>query len=226
MEDIEYRTVSISGIDLEYRKWKVKDKLELDKIDADLTADNIQKMIRKREVFVYNCLKERVPLDIEQYNYVLSLIREYSLHSPMEFTVECTHCKAKFLQSLSTPEIITFRDADYKDITVKDLTFKIGNVTDPGYDFDILNAMSTSERFLADFAYHVVSINDKEVSPTDVMEILGEFDVDDFQVLFDSYNNQKFVCGFSKAIVCPECGEGDIYEFDNLTAFFPKSWNV
>lgn len=227
MEDqTEYRTATVSGMDIQYRKWKVKDKLELDKVDSDVTLDPVQKRIKKREIFVYNCLKDRAVLDIEQYNYVLSLIREYSLHTPMEFTLECTSCKAQFLKSLSTPEIITFRDSNYRDITVKDLTFKMGNVTDSNYDFDILNALSTSERFLADFAYHVQSVNGNTATPTDTMEILYNLDVDDFQVLFDSYNDQKFVCCFGKAIKCPECENEDVYEFDNLTAFFPKSWNV
>lgn len=226
MGEIEYKTVTISGMDVQYRKWKVKDKLELDKVDGDLTLDNIQKSLKKRDIFVYNCLKDRVVLDVEQYNYVLSLIREFSLHEPMEFTLECTECKAKFLKSFATTEIITFKEADYKDIVVGDLTFKIGNVTDTNYDFDILNAMCTSERFLADFAYHVKSVNGDDVSPSGVMDILSELDVDKFQGLFDDYNDQKFVCSFARTIQCPDCGHEDIYEFDNLTAFFPKSWNV
>jgi len=222
----EYKTVELSGLEIQYRKWKVREKLDLDKVDLNSSLDTIQRQLEKRKIFVYNCLKEPVLLDIEQYNYVLSLIREYSLHTPLEFTLECHNCKTQFLQSLSTPEIISYRDANYKDISVGGKTFKLGNLTDPNYDFDILNSNSTAERYLVDFAYHVQEINGEPISPTDALEVISDFNVDDFQVLFDAWNAQKFVCDFARTIKCPECGVDDVYEFDNLTAFFPKSWNV
>lgn len=222
----EYIKTTISGIEIEYRKWKVKDKLELDKVDSDTSLTQLDRQLKKREIFVYNCMKERKQLDIEQYNYLLSLIRDYSLHNKIEFSLECSKCKAQFHRQFSTPEIITFRDSEYKEIKVSDKTFKLGNVTNENYDRDILNSFSNAERFIVDFAYHVQEVNGETLDFKDVIDILTDLDVDDYQTLFTEYDSQKSLCDFSKGITCPECGNIEIYQFDNLTSFFPSSWNV
>lgn len=223
---VEYKKVTISGIDIEYRKWKVKDKLELDRIDSDTSLQQLDRQLKKREVFVYNCMKERKQLDIEQYNYLLSLIRDYSLHNKIEFSLECPKCKAQFIRQFSTPEIITFRESEYKDIKVKDKVFKMGNVTNEDYDRDILGSFSNAERFIVDFAYHVQSINDEVLEVKDIIEVLEDLDVDDYQTLFTEFDSQKFLCDFSKGIECPECSNVELFQFDNLTSFFPSSWGI
>lgn len=222
----EYREVTISGMTLEYRKWKVRDKMELDRIETDSNLSTTEKQIQKRKVFVYNCLKEPVILDLEQYNYVLSLIREYSLHTPIEFTLECSSCQEQFSTTLSTPEIITFREPEYKDISVGGLTFSFGNVRSPEYDRDILESFSASERFIVDLAHHVTELNGEEVQPREVIDALQDMDVDDYQELFRLYDSQRALCNFRRAVKCPHCENTDFYEFDNLTSFFPQSWSV
>ena len=54
-----------NGRTLHFRKWKVKDKFELDK------AKTLSEI---RKVLVYNCLDEHCILDLDEYNYVLFLL--------------------------------------------------------------------------------------------------------------------------------------------------------
>ena len=223
---MDYKEANISGLKIQYRKWKVRDKIELDKIELDSNLTTLEKQLRKRNVFVYNCLKDPVLLDIEQYNYVLSLIREYSLHSPIEFTLECNKCNEQFIANYNTLELISFKEFDFSDIAVSNLKFSLGNISNPDYDRDILNAFSLSERFILDFAYHVTKVNDKEVKLNDVIEMLQDLDVDEYQEIFKRYNSQRAICNFTKTVKCPKCGLSDLYEFNNLSTFFPQSWSV
>lgn len=222
----EFKKVNISGLDIQFRKWKVKDKTLLDQIESDTTLNPLEKSLRKRQVFVYNCLKDPVLLDIEQYNYVLSLIREYSLHNDLEFSLECHKCKHQFLRTFKTSEIVNFKDADYKEVTIRDMVIKFGNITDPNYDRDILNSISSSERFLLDLVYHIEEFNGKKVSVEELLDMFQELDVDVFQELFDAFCEQRPSCSFSKEVSCPECGQVLNFEFENISSFFPASWNV
>lgn len=222
----EYSSAVISGMNIEFRKWKVREKLDLDVVDADNSITPTEKQVRKREIFVYNCLKNRVVFDIEQYNYVLSLIREYSIHNPIEFPIECSSCHKQFVKSLRTPSIITYREANYAPIEVEGYTFDMGNVVDPMYDFDVLDCTTTAKRLIVDFAYHVKTVNGERMEISSIIDIIEDMDVDIYQKLFNEFNKQKFLCDFAQDIECPHCGSVDKYELDDLETFFPVSWRI
>ena len=224
--EAEYNTVNISGLEIQFRKWKVKDKTLLDQIDLDTSLSPLEKSLKKRQAFVYNCLKNPVLLDIEQYNYVLSLIREFSLHNDLEFSLECEKCKHQFLRTFKTPEIVQFKDSDYKEVDIRGMKIKFGNIQDSNYDRDILNSISSSERYLLDLVYHIEELNGKKVSVEEALDLFQELDVDVFQELFDAFCDQRASCSFSKTVTCPECGQELHFEFDNISSFFPKSWNI
>ena len=44
--------------------------------------------------------------------------------------------------------------------------------------------------------------------------------------IFKKYNSQRAICNFTKTVKCPKCELSDLYEFNNLSTFFPQSWSV
>lgn len=223
---MEYRKITVSSIELEYRKWKVLDKIKLDAIETDQELSVKEKELKRRLVLVYDCLKNPAVLDIEQYNYMLSLIRDYSLHNKIEFSFHCDDCGQDFDVNLSSPEFITCKNENYHDVTVSGKILSFGNVTDVNYDRDVLFAETRSERYLIDMAYHLHSIDGTPVNFADAFEFISNLDVDDFQVLFDSYDEMKFKCILEKELKCPHCGVSNLYLFDSVKDFFPESWSI
>ena len=58
---MDYKEANISGLKIQYRKWKVRDKIELDKIELDSNLTTLEKQSSSRTsssrsvLYVLNC---------------------------------------------------------------------------------------------------------------------------------------------------------------------------
>lgn len=209
-----FKECTINGKKIEYRKWKVIDKKNLDK--AISTID-------KRKVIVYDCLKEPVPLDLDEFNCVLALIRDYSLHSDVSFDLECSECNEQFTYSKPVSEIVTFKEADYSSID----NIELGSVQNIElYEEKINNTLTNMERYLTDFAMHIKRINGSDVSYEEAIDYIENLDVDIFEKIITEWDKKKSKCLYEKEIICPKCGKSTLYNLENMPEFFPNSWKL
>ena len=210
--------VKFNGRTIKFRKWKVKDKKALDLCKTET---------EKRKVYVYGCLDNpNEPLDIEEYNYVLSHIRDYSMSTPLEFSVKCS-CGEEFDVSLSASEIVTAVDANYDPIVVDDMVIELGNVRNQEmYEKIVLNSATMSERYISDFAMHITRINYNDVEYSDVIDFIENLDVDKYEVIFRKWDSQRFKCSFNHEVTCPKCKRKNVYNFEDMPDFFPSTWKI
>lgn len=207
-----FKECIINGKKIEFRKWKVKDKKNLDKANTT---------IEKRKVIVYDCLKNIVPLDLDEFNYVLALIRDYSLHNEVTINIECEECSEGFNISESVENIVSFKDADYSPIDNIELS-SIKNIK--LYEENINNALTNMERYLIDFAFHIKSINGSDVSFEEAIQYIENLDVDIFEKIIQEWDKKKSRCIYMKEVTCPYCGKTHVYNLENMNGFFPNSW--
>lgn len=208
--------IQINGKKIEFRKWKVKDKKEL---------DHATTKIEKRKIIVYNCLKDYIPLDLDEYNYVLAQIRDFSLHTDIDYTLQCD-CGETFNVSLPIKDIVTFKNADYSPIIVDDVTIELKNIDDKDYEVKINETLTTIERYILDFIFHIKSINGNELEIDKLLDYFDNLNIDTFEKIIDCWDARRSKCLYNKQIECPKCHKFVEYNLADMEGFFPKSWNL
>lgn len=204
---------------IKFRQWKVKDKKLL---------DTSKTKYDRRKVYVYNCLENpETPLDIEEFNYVLVNIRDFSLNKPIEYVLNCPYCGDKVVKSLNISEVVSCSDADYSPIVVGDLVIELQDVQSQKlYEENAILAKTLSERYLADFALHVKSINGNDLTYEQVISQLENLDVGTYEQIFTQWDSKRFKCNFTSDIQCDKCKEITTYSFEDVKDFYPNSWNI
>lgn len=210
------KNITINGKKIEYRKWKVKDKIKLDKCS---------KIIDKRKVVVYDCLTNKVNLDADEYNYVLSLIRDFSLHSDITFTIECPECGNVETITLPVSEIVSFREADYSPIVTDKLIIVLDDVKD-NYEEIISSVNNKLEKYITDFMLHIKTVNGNTLTLEELNTFINDMDVDVFEKILFEWDKKKSKYSCVKDIQCSECKTLFACDLQNMNDFFPKSWKI
>lgn len=213
------KSITFNNKTIRFRKWKVKDKKDL---------DNCKTELEKRRVYVYNSLENpNEPLDLEEYNFVLANIRDYSLDGEFEYTVTCPHCNKSYDVSLRATSIVNFKDALYEPICVDDIVIELGDVKNQElYERVVIGAVTTSERYISDFAMHITKINGNDVDYEDAISYIENLDVSTYEKIFDLYEVCKCRCEFTHKVACDSCGKETEYNFEDMKGFYPKTWNL
>lgn len=215
-----FKEIELNGRTIKYRKWKVKDKKAL---------DNAESNIERRKIIVYGCLEDpNTALDLEEYNYVLALIRDYSLHNTLDYDLECPDCHHKFTVGKTSGQIVKPIFAKYGTIEFKSQTITVGNVKNRDiYEESINKTLTSMERYISDFALHIQTINGSDVSSIDeVIDFLDNLDVDDYENVFAQWDNMRFKCDLIHPVTCPNCNKVNLFDFSDMPTFFPISWEI
>lgn len=214
------KEIELNGKKIRFRKWKVKDKRNLDK--AQTTPE-------RRQIFVYDCLEDpNTPLDIEEYNYVLACIRDFSLHTPLNYEVECPDCRHKIQMGQTALQVVEPIYARYSLIEFKGHSIEVGGIRDKQtYESAILKAVTAMERYITDFALHILKIDGNDVtSIEEVVAFIEDLDVDDYESVFEQWDSMRFKCNVIHPVECPECKKTHDIDFSDMPTFFPASWGI
>jgi len=215
-----YKEIELNGRTIKYRKWKVKDKRALDNADSNL---------ERRKIFVYGCLEDpNTPLDLEEYNYVLALIRDYSLHNTLNYALTCPECGHSFTIGKTSAQVVQPMPAVYDPIVTNSNTIDIGNVRDQKiYEEKILKCLTPMERYITDFALHIYSINGSDITTIEnVIDFLENLDVDEYENIFAQWDIRRFKCNVIHPTKCPSCNAVSDFDFSDMPEFFPTSWEI
>lgn len=205
---------------IKYRKWKVKDR------NAFVNAQN---KIDKRQALVYNCLENpNIPLDNEEYNFMLLKIRSESLSPLITYTLKCPKCGKIHTASINLNDLIKTKNADYSTIEVDDNIIELQGIRNKNsYESILTQTDDPYEKYILDFAFHVKTLNHNDALSFDaVKNFIYDLDVDTFERIFSVWEKQRFKIDMVGYIECPYCLENTLYNFDDLPDFFPKSWKL
>lgn len=213
-----YKEIVINGKKINYRKWKVKDKKNF---------DNAVSVIDKRKIMVYDCLENPIPLDIEEYNYLLCLIRDYSLNEDIHYSVECYNCDTLNEVNLQIQDIVSFKEMELTPIIIDKTVIDLQHIKDiNSYEETMTNSLSNLEKYIADLSFHIKSINSSDVSQTEVLDYIYNLDIDIFNKLIKEWDKRKNKCIYKDKFICPNCGKEIEFNFENIPNFFPESWKL
>ncbi len=211
--------IKLGNRDITIRKWKAREKKEfLNTVRTSESLDSLQ------DVLVYNCIEEKVALNAEEFKYILTQIRSYSLGEEIELEFYCESCKSKFLNTISLNSVVKPVFSSLKQIKTKNYNIKIGEIKNIDFYKKTIKENPLEERDY-DFYLRIDSINGDDSSSLDeIIEIFNEMDIDEFDSIFSQWENMRFKIDDVTEIKCLNCGDVVKYSFDEIPGFFPPSW--
>ncbi len=219
-EKYELKT-KIRGKNINFRKWKVKDKKKF------LSNQDDQKIIR--EALVYDCLEDKtIALSDEEYKYMLFNIRYQSIPEPLLMDMECNECQEEFDLEIQYKDVVSVQGIEkYSEIEVKNHIFKMQDIKNRDFYEDmILNTEDEEEKKLIDFILHIDSYNDQDFTFEAMNEIIINLDITDFEKIINEWEKMRFQCNTIALIECPKCNFTDHFEFNHFPYFFPETWGL
>jgi len=195
------------------RKWKAKDRKNFKKalkISEDIDVSIISEL-------VINCLQNPdEALSYEELQYILIEIRKYSISDKVNFEYICDVCekhnKIRFdLDDINRPQWEKWGIVD---------GIQFGNIVNSKF----YNDNKDEDDDIKELAFHTVSINGVDTYTFDeIVEYFDDMDIARFDAILDKYNKMKFTIGNTKEFQC-ECGNKQVFEFDEIPEFFPDNW--
>jgi hypothetical protein len=211
--------IKLGNRDITIRKWKAREKKEfLNIVRTSESLDSLQ------DVLVYNCIEEKVALNAEEFKYILTQIRSYSLGEEIELEFYCESCKSKFLNTISLNSVVKPVFSSLKQIKTKNYNIKMGEIKNIDFYKKTIKENPLEERDY-DFYLRIDSINGDDSSSLDeIIEIFNEMDIDEFDSIFSQWENMRFKIDDVTEIKCLNCDDVVKYSFDEIPGFFPPSW--
>ena len=211
--------IKLGNKELTIRKWKAKEKKEfLNTVRKSETLDSLQ------DVLVYNCIEEKVALNAEEFKYMMTQIRSYSLGDEIELEFYCDSCKSKFLNTVKLSEIVKPVFSNTNEIKTKNYKIKMSTIKNVDYYKEVIKNNPTEEKDY-DFYLRIDSINaDDSLSLEEIVDLFNEMDIDEFDSIFEQWEAIRFKIDDVTEISCKKCETTVKYSFDEIPGFFPPSW--
>lgn len=211
--------IKLNNKELTIRKWKAKEKKEF--LNVIKTSDDLNSL---QDVLVYNCIEEKVALSADEFKYVMTQIRSYSLGDEIQLEFYCDNCKVKFLNTIKLNEIVKPVISNINEIKTKNYKIKIGDIKNVNYYREIIKNNPLEEKDY-DFYLRISSINgDDSMTLEETIEMFNEMDIDEFDSIFSQWEDIRFKIDDSADIQCKSCGSTVRYSFDEIPGFFPPAW--
>ncbi len=211
--------VKLNNQEITIRKWKAKEKKEfLNTVRNSESLDTLQ------DVLVYNCIEEKVALNADEFKYVMTQIRSYSLGDEIELEFFCDSCKSKFLNTIKLQEIIKPIISNLKEIETKNYRIKLGNIRNVDFYKETIKNNPNEEKDY-DFYLRIESINgDESMTLEEIVELFNEMNIDEFDSIFERWEDIRFKIDDTSEISCKNCEDKVKYSFDEVPGFFPPAW--
>lgn len=207
--------ISVGGKELEIRKWKGSDKKHflaaLKKKDLVLTE--------VMNTLVYDCIEGKVALSPDEFKYVLSRIRAYSLGENFKVEFFCDGCGKIFKKTLQLKDTVRYTYKPLTEINVDGVKIKLGEIRNK--DFYI---KKIEEDIEYDFLLRIQEINGNEsFSLEDLESLFDELDVSTLTDIAVIWEDHRFKIDDVNTVQC-DCGKDHTYKFDEIPEFLPTDW--
>lgn len=211
--------VKLNDREITIRKWKAKEKKEfLRTVRSSESLDTLQ------DVLVYNCVEEDIALNSEEFKYIMTMIRSYSLGDEIELEFYCDDCKKKFLRTIKLSEIVKPIISNNTEIKTKNYKIKLGKIKNSKFYKETMKKNPLEEKDY-DFYLRIESINgDDSMSLDETIEMFNEMNIDEFDEIFEQWEQIRFKVDDTAIIECVSCKSRVKYSFDEIPGFFPPAW--
>lgn len=211
--------VNLNGKDIQYRKWKGKDKkrfLNSLQYGEQITLKNTieiliheQLLSNQTETFTQN-----------EYRYLLSKIRGSSLGSEFNIDLVCEECEEIFNYEFDLDDVIKPIHEDLEDYDDGELQIKFGKIKNREM---YLEAIDEDPEY--EILFRIDELNEsKDFTLETLIDFFDEMDLDKVQQVQDHYEQGRFKINDIETVKCPHCQEEMEIMFDEIPGFFPDSW--
>lgn len=208
--------IKVGDKTLTIRKWKGRNKKEFVKA---LKSENLNEM-QVMDTLVYSCIEEDAILSVDEFRYVLSKIRTYSLGDDVEVEFYCEKCGEVFKKQLKISDIIKYTYKDLKEIKVDDVHIVLGNIRNKDA---YISKVSEDEDY--DIFFRIESINGNDAFTMDeLIDMFDDMDIDTLTKVMEIWEESRFKLDDVSDIECPSCSHVTKFRFDEIPGFFPESW--
>lgn len=207
--------ISVGNKELTIRKWKGKDKKQL---LSEIKSNSI-KAEAIMNALVYSCIEEDVALSSEEFKYVLSRIRAYSLGEDFEIEFHCNSCGNTYKRQFKLIDTVRPVFKELNEINVDGISIKLGSVKNKEF-----YVKKIQEDEIYDFLLRIQEINGNDAfTLNDLENIFDEMDIDTLTKIMRIYEECKFNIDDVNTVVC-DCGKEQKYKFDEIPDFIPSDW--
>lgn len=225
-----------SGLKIEFRPWKVKEEKNLLlKIDMTKDENEIKEYIIE---LVSDCLKNKKDLEkmsLIDFIYFLTKLRKVSKGEEIQFSYKCPKCEKEGKNNFY--EDVFNIDNDIEWVFKKsDLKVNLSNKIVVGLkEIPFLNLFKilkeTNNTIEYNFNYILNSISwikkdnkifqEYELTEDFLKEFLENLSISDFNLIFETLENNLSSYKIKKISKCPICGsENKIEGFEDIISFF------
>lgn len=201
------------------KKWKGRTKKNFTALINNDKNENKEKDIA--DILVYSCIEEDITLSPDEYKYMMSKIRAYSLGEEIKMEFYCEKCGNIFARTLLIKDIIRFTYKKLDEIKVKNTVIKLGLIKNK--DFYL---KKVHEDINYDFLLRIEKFNGSDTFTLDELEhMIDDLDIDILEKIMEEYLDAKFRIDDINTITC-DCGKDHTYQFDVIQGFLPESWYI
>jgi hypothetical protein len=222
MDMYEY-SVKLRDKQVNFRKWKVKDK---NKFKAAMKENSNPRIVE--QALVFDCLEDpSITLTPEEYKYLMVQIRKESVGDALHYEFICQDCGTEYEFDISIADTFIPTAKPYGKLKVKDTEFVMGEIQNLNiYKEEVSKFTDNYERSLFDFLMHVNKLNGSDTFTFDeLFNFVNDMDLDIAEEIFKQWDEMKFNLKESKHVQCPNCKSTINVDFDILPGFLPANWN-
>ena len=114
---------------INFRKWKVKDRLKLKNFIKEHPDDTQAIATETLNCLVFDCLDTKYPLNLDEITYVFANIRKHSISDEITFEYECEMCKTKNKEIIKIDDLYKVNFSDSKEININNLKITLNDNT-------------------------------------------------------------------------------------------------
>lgn len=215
------KTIELNGKRIKFRKWKGKDKKKFIQQIREIGLENVS-LEKTMNILVHGALESHKDeiFTQEEYRYLLSRIRQFSLGNDMLASLFCDNCGEEFLHEYKISEVVKPIHETLDDFDDGDVFIKFGKIKNKEMYLEQVQEDKNVEIF-----YRIEEFNgSRQHSIDSLMQEFDDLDLVQIEEIIDFYESNKFQIDDIKEIKCPHCNHTTDYEFDEIPDFFPQSW--
>ena len=208
--------IKVGDKTLTISKWKGRNKKEF--VKAIRGGEVNERSIM--DILVYSCIEEDTILSLDEFRYVLSKIREYSLGDDITIEFYCEKCGELFTKEFKISEIVKYTYKKLNEIKVDDIHIKFGPIRNKEA---YLSKISEDPDY--DIFFNIESINGNNAFTLGgLIDMFDDMNIDTLTEIMKMWEESRFKIDDIKEVSCSSCNHTVKYKFDEIPGFFPESW--
>jgi hypothetical protein len=214
-------SIDLGDRKINFRPWTTKEEK-----NYLLALDEENPFTEKQvyDILIKPCLETPIILDQEEMKYVLIKIREVSIGESFNLVYTCEECDSINNKSILLTDSVNFKNSEYSETTVKDVTIKFGPIKSES----ALEKISLTDNIVDELLLKMVFSTEKIISQGKEYEAFTSAEVSEFydslptiimDELVEKYKEMLPKLDIKMNCSCFKCGHKETFNLDSIPNF-------